>query len=84
MPPERHAHTEETGLGRPEMTDVDPTLRALLVCPSCRGELEDAERGLICRAEGLVFPVEDGVPILVRELARRVREHTPAAAKSTE
>lgn len=41
----------------------------MLVCPLCRGELADVDRGLLCRADRLVFPIEDGVPYMVRELA---------------
>lgn len=56
------------------MTDVDPEVRALLVCPSCRGELTDVPGGLVCPSERLFFPVEDGVPYLVRECARPWQE----------
>lgn len=48
---------------------LDPEVRALLVCPLCRGELTDVERGLLCPGDELVFPVVEGVPHLVRELA---------------
>lgn len=50
---------------------LDPRLRGLLVCPSCRGELEERDDLLICTAEGLIYPVVEGVPHLVPELARR-------------
>jgi uncharacterized protein YbaR (Trm112 family) len=49
-------------------------LRALLVCPVCRGELEDVPGGLLCSADRLRFRVVDGVPWLVRELAERAEE----------
>ncbi len=55
---------------------LDPTLRALLVCPRCRGELEDRADGLWCGADGLWFPVSDGVPYLVEELARTAPPHS--------
>jgi len=48
---------------------LDPELRAILVCPQCRGELQDVARGLLCPADALVFPVRDGVPWMVWELA---------------
>ena len=54
---------------------INPDLRALLVCPLCRGELEDHPDGLVCHKghpDALLFPVEDGVPMMVRELARPV------------
>ena len=51
--------------------ELDPELRQLLVCPLCRGELEDHDRGLRCPRDRLIFPVHDGVPYMVRELAAR-------------
>ena len=60
---------------------VDPALRALLVCPVCRAELVDLERGLLCSADRLVFPVKDGVPWLVRELAEVASSAELAAAR---
>jgi uncharacterized protein len=55
--------------------ELDPELRALLVCPVCRGDLADHRRGLLCAVDKLIFPVEDGVPILVLELALPVEEN---------
>lgn len=51
------------------MHTIDPEVRALLVCPACRGELSDVPAGLHCGACALVYPVEEGVPYLVRECA---------------
>ncbi|MFT4627208.1 MAG: hypothetical protein ACI8PZ_005889 [Myxococcota bacterium] len=56
------------------MSLVDPELRAMLVCPSCRGELEDRPGGLFCPSEQRLYPVVDGVPYLVQELAKKVRK----------
>ena len=56
------------------MTTVDSALRALLICPLCRGELEDRERGLLCRKDALLFPVVEGVPFLVKEEALKPTE----------
>lgn len=43
---------------------IDPLLAEILVCPRCRGPLEENEDRsvLICTDDGLEFPVEDGVP----------------------
>lgn len=54
--------------------EVDAELRALLVCPLCRGELEDRPDALVCRVDRVAFPVVDGVPYLIRETARRLGE----------
>ena len=56
---------------------IDPALRALLVCPVCRGDLADetsltGETTLVCLVDRLVFPVVDGVPWLILETARRL------------
>ena len=56
---------------------INPRVRALLVCPSCRGEFEDVEQGLRCPAEQTVYPVVDGVPQLVPERMRVDRPQTP-------
>ena len=53
---------------------IDERVRALLVCPSCRGDLEDVEGGLRCPTEKLVYPVIDGVPHLVAERAHKESE----------
>ena len=49
---------------------IDPEIRALVVCPKCRGDLVDVPRGLLCPACALVYPVEEGVPYLVAECAK--------------
>ncbi len=53
------------------LNDIDPRVRERLVCPTCRGELEDVPNGLRCAAEALVFPIVDGIPHLVAELSKR-------------
>lgn len=57
---------------------MDPRLRGLLVCPACRGELDEiaptadgAHGHLGCRACGRRYPVVDGTPWLVEEHAIR-------------
>lgn len=56
------------------MNAIDPELLAIIVCPSTRTRLRyDADAGeLISDAAGLAYPVRDGVPIMVPELARRL------------
>lgn len=49
---------------------LDPEVRALLVCPRCRGDLLDVPGGLLCPADRVVYPIEDGVPLMVAEHAR--------------
>jgi uncharacterized protein len=52
---------------------VDPRLAAILRCPSCRAEvrvLED-DRGIACTSCGLVYPIVDGIPVMLVDEARR-------------
>ncbi|MFP5430395.1 MAG: Trm112 family protein [Gammaproteobacteria bacterium] len=53
---------------------LDKKLLAILVCPLCKGPLRyDAEQQeLVCRSDGLAFPVRDGIPVMLEEEARRL------------
>ena len=53
---------------------VDPRLRALLVCPACRGELTDHDQGLGCATCRLIYPVIEGRPWMLPERARKWRD----------
>ena len=51
---------------------MDKKLLAILVCPMCKGNLdysaEDAE--LICRPDGLAYPIREGIPVMLETEAR--------------
>lgn len=51
---------------------VDPRLLEILVCPVTKGSLEyDAARQeLISRSARLIYPIRDGIPIMLPEEAR--------------
>ena len=51
-----------------------PELLEILVCPKCKGELEhrEAPEALICRACRLEYPVEDGIPIMLIDEAKKI------------
>jgi len=51
---------------------VDPKLLEILVCPVTKGLLEyDASKQvLISRAAKLIYPIRDGIPIMLPEEAR--------------
>jgi uncharacterized protein YbaR (Trm112 family) len=56
---------------------IDPRLLEILVCPACRGEIEPRqdESGLECRRCGRVYPVRDGIPVmLVNEASAPTRD----------
>ncbi len=44
---------------------LDRHLLELLRCPACRGGLAEGDHDLTCTACGLVYPVRDGVPVLL-------------------
>lgn len=49
---------------------LDPELLELLACPSCHSPLEEAANELACTGCELVYPIEDGVPVLLIDRAR--------------
>ena len=53
-------------------------LLAVLVCPKCKGDLEyrESESRLICRKEQIAYPIRDGIPIMLVDEARPLREDT--------
>ena len=50
---------------------IDPELLELLICPDCRGAVRESadETGLDCSACGRVYPVRDGIPVMLVEEA---------------
>jgi uncharacterized protein len=54
---------------------MDNRLIELLVCPLCKGPLtlrrDDAARpmGLVCAADRLLFPIHDGIPVMLESEA---------------
>lgn len=44
-----------------------PELLEILVCPKCKGDLEyrSEPESLVCHACRLVYPVEDGIPVML-------------------
>ncbi|MBW3636682.1 MAG: Trm112 family protein [Armatimonadetes bacterium] len=55
---------------------MDPQLKAILVCPTCHGDLEedDAKGVLRCQNDGTEFPVRDGIPIMLVDDAKPTGE----------
>lgn len=51
---------------------MDKKLLAILACPLCKGELvHDKEANeLICRADGIAFPIRDDIPVMLESEAR--------------
>ncbi len=51
---------------------MDKKLLSLLVCPVCKGtlKLNKEKNELVCRADALAFPIDDGMPVMLQEKAR--------------
>ena len=51
---------------------MDRKLLDILACPICKGELKyDKEKSeLICKLDGLAFPVRDNIPVMLDTEAR--------------
>ena len=49
-----------------------PQLKNLLVCPLCKGDVEirEDDQEIWCRADGLAFPIRDGIPVMLADEAR--------------
>ena len=54
------------------MSDIDPRLLEILVCPVTKGPLEydRAAHELISRQANLAFPIRDGIPVMLPDEAR--------------
>ncbi|GAA1791090.1 Trm112 family protein [Nocardioides hankookensis] len=53
------------------MTELDPALLEIIVCPSCRSDLAVVADELVCQGCGLAYPVRDGIPVLLVDEARK-------------
>jgi uncharacterized protein YbaR (Trm112 family) len=53
---------------------MDKQLLAMLVCPLCKGKLsfERSANELLCRYDGLAYPIRDGIPVMLPEQARQM------------
>jgi len=55
-------------------------LLEILACPRCRGQLEalgSPLQGLCCRACAVVYPVRDGIPVMLLEAALPLHAWNP-------
>jgi len=53
---------------------VDKNLLDILACPLCKSTLiynQDLQE-LLCKADGLAFPIKDGIPVMLEVEAREL------------
>ena len=53
------------------MTNRTIDWQEVLVCPRCRGQLQEVDGGLLCGLDRRFFPIIDGVPHMTEECSRR-------------
>ena len=60
---------------------MDHKLLDILVCPICKGRLQlNADKtGLVCRADKLVFPIDDGIPVMLESQAKPLTQDVSMA-----
>lgn len=53
---------------------MDPKLLDILVCPLCKSPLiyHKAEQELICKADRLAYKIDDGIPVMLADEARKL------------
>ena len=59
-----------------DATEVDPKLLEILVCPLTKAPLryDRAAQELISEEAGLAYPIRDGIPIMLVDEARPLRD----------
>jgi len=55
---------------------ADPKMLELLVCPLTKGPLryDAAKQELISDKAGLAFPIREGIPVMLADEARKLRD----------
>jgi len=56
------------------MSSIDPKLMKILVCPVSKSSLVQIGDELVCYESKLGYPIRDGIPIMLPEEARKLKE----------
>lgn len=53
---------------------ISQDLLEILVCPECKGPVkkDEGKKGLLCEKCGLLYPVQDGIPVMLVEKAQKL------------
>lgn len=56
--------------------ELDSKLLEILACPKCKGDLDlnQEKEGLVCPACRLLYPVREGIPVMLIEEAEAVAD----------
>lgn len=54
---------------------IDKELLDILACPRCKGRirLDEKKDGIVCEKCRLVYPIKDGIPVMLAEEARPLK-----------
>jgi len=52
---------------------IDEALLQMLVCPESKAPLRQVGEELICEKSQLAYPIQDGIPVLLVEEARKIK-----------
>ena len=65
---------------------LHPLLLEVLVCPECKSTVtvDATSNELVCDDCGLIYPIRDGIPIMLASAARRPDEEPAADATDDE
>lgn len=55
---------------------MDTKLLEILVCPLCKAKLAKKNNELICEKCKLAYPIDDGIPVMLIDQARKVTDET--------
>lgn len=57
-----------------DIKKADPRLLEILVCPLTKAPLEydETRQELVSRQAGLAFPIENGIPVMLPDAARKL------------
>ena len=67
------------------LTNLAPSVMALLRCPACRSELQSEPEGALrCLGCGRTYPVTDGIPTLLTDVASAAHDEVRGHHDSTD
>jgi uncharacterized protein YbaR (Trm112 family) len=55
------------------MIGLDPRLEGRICCPGCQGDLVVRDAFLDCAVCRLSYPIQNGVPILLKDRAKKLK-----------
>jgi len=55
---------------------MEQKLLDILVCPLCKGKLQyqKKQQALICRFDKLAYPIKEGIPVMLADEARPIKD----------